>query len=637
KKSNFITGILRTNPRGFGFVDRENQEPSIFIPKSFISDAVDGDLVEVKVNPIVSAKGPEGEVVKVLKRGKTSFMGFIQYKTKNHFVAYVPMLGQDWPVRVKTDQNLNIADRVKLKITDWENENGNTVSELEKVLGSINDASLDITAALEEYNIKQEFDPKTLEEASFFKSIPKDDLKNRVDLTNTTCITIDPQTAKDFDDALSLEKDNEGNFHLGVHIADVAHYVKPNTALDLEAAYRCNSVYFPGKAIPMLPDILSSNLCSLRPDEIRLCISVFMNFDKEGTLYNYKVARTFIKSKRRFTYEEAFALINSSEKEPLKELLGQMVELCLLLKKKRFDRGSIDFALNDTSIQVDENGNPIKIRIVEYDISHQLVEEFMLKANEVVASHLNNQKKMLIYRIHEEPSVDNFQDFYDLCRSLGFKLPSSPTNHDIQKLFLEAKTSPYSNLLSINFIRSMKLAHYSLDNIGHFGLALEHYCHFTSPIRRYTDLIIQRLLFDEEDKAVPLQKIAEKCSEKERSSFKAESSVVILKKLRLLDKSYKNDPTLKYNAVITRIKPFGFVFELSDFLLEGFIHVADLHEDFFIYEPELNRLRGTYNDKIYAFADKIQVEPLIINLMFLETKWRLVTTQKKKKKQKFSR
>jgi ribonuclease R len=623
-----ITGILRTNPRGFGFVE-DSKKPSIFIPKNAINGAVDGDLVEVLVNPILSPKGPEGEILKIIKRGKKNLVGIIQTKTKKHYVAYVPLLGQNWPVFVHSKENLKVGDRVKLKVLQWEDENSATICEMIKYLGPISDASKDIDVALEEFELEENFSENVINEAKNLKAFLDQDLKKRVDLTNTTCITIDPDSAKDFDDALSLEKDDKGNFHLGVHIADVAHFVKPNSFLDEEASIRCNSVYFPGKVIPMLPHILSSDLCSLRPDEIRLCVTVNIDFDKDGNLYNYKIFRSYIKSKKRFTYKEAFNLLNSTTQDPLKNLLQKMADLCLLLKKKRFERGSIDFGLNDSELEVDKNGNPTNIKIVQYDISHQLVEEFMLKANEIVAINLNKQKKILIYRVHEQPQDKNFKEFFDLCKSLGFKLPLDPTNHDIQKLFLEAKTTPYLDLISINFIRSMRLALYSLDNVGHYGLALEHYCHFTSPIRRYTDLITQRLLFEEEDKDLDLEKIATLCSEKERISFKAENSVVLLKKLRLLLKDFELDPSSKYNAVITRIKPFGFVFELTDFLLEGFIHVEDLHEDFYIYEPQLTRLIGSRSNKIYAFGDKIQVKLLNINLIFLETKWQVAKNKKK--------
>ncbi|MBI3237037.1 MAG: RNB domain-containing ribonuclease, partial [Chlamydiales bacterium] len=283
-----------------------------------------------------------------------------------------------------------------------------------------------------------------------------------------------------------------------VHIADVAHYVKPGSALDQEAIIRCNSTYFPGTCIPMLPEQLSNELCSLKPEVVRLTVSVLMDFDKEGTLIGHEVVRSCIYSAKRFTYFEAKDVLDKKVKSPYAKSLELMVELCQLLKKKRHERGSIDFALPETVILIDEKGEPTGVKKIEYDITHQLVEEFMLKANEMVAKELNLRKRPVLYRVHEEPSEENFTDFYQFARSLGFTLPAKPTPIDIQEMFDEAKKSPHSHQLSVAFIRSMRLAQYSPNNIGHFGLALEHYSHFTSPIRRYSDLVTQRLLFNEE-------------------------------------------------------------------------------------------------------------------------------------------
>lgn len=264
----------------------------------------------------------------------------------------------------------------------------------------------------------------------------------------------------------------------------------------------------------MLPPELSNELCSLKPKVKRLTISVIAEFDASGTLIDYQIFRSCIKSRKRLTYKEALAIIQKRKKSPLLPLLERMVELCNLLKQKRFDRGSIDFAIAEGVVIVDKNGEPERIERVEYDITHQMIEEFMLKANEIVAVHLNKMGKELIYRIHDEPSAETFEDFYNYARALGFFLPPKPTPRDIQKLFEQAKDSALASQLSVSFIRSMKLAFYSPENIGHYGLALEHYCHFTSPIRRYTDLIIQRLLFNEEDPKADLTEIAEVCSAK---------------------------------------------------------------------------------------------------------------------------
>jgi ribonuclease R len=587
-----------------------------------MKNAIDGAIVEVQIRKIPT-KGPEGKILRILKREKSHLAGIIWFKLQKDYVAFVPILGEDWPVMVKSEKKLNIGDRIIMKVIDWEDKKQKTICKMTKFLSHISDAVKDVQAAIFEFNIRDEFPKKVQNEIKNLKITDKD-LQNRQDLTDIISITIDPINAKDFDDAISLSKDKNSNFDLKVHITDVAHFVKPNSNLDKEAALRANSTYFPEKCIPMLPYDLSNNLCSLKENEIRLTISVFMKFDKFGDLLSYDIKRSYIKNNHRFTYEEAKEILDSAKDNKYKALLEDMTELCLLLKKKRFERGSIDFALPDSRIIIDENGMPTKIEIVEYDITHQLIEEFMLKANEIVATHLNKLGKNLIYRIHEEPSYENFKDFYDLAKSLGFILPEKPDHKDLQNLFAKAKETKYLYLLSVGFIKNLKLAFYSPENIGHFGLALKHYTHFTSPIRRYTDLVTQRILFDEEKKDIDLTEVARFCSEKERNSFRAESSVSTLKKLRLLKKIIKKDPQRIFKATITKIKHFGIYFELDNFFVEGFLHISEIRDDYYEYYQETLTLVGTNTHKTLSFADKINVKIIDIDLILLEAQYKYV-------------
>lgn len=629
EKQETITGTLRVHTRGFGFMvpDHPAESPQdIFIPKHLTDGAVDGDRVEVVVDPeSQSEKGPEGRVVSILKRGRTHLAGTIHhFGKKGEMVAYVPLLGSTKPaiVQVPDGTALNIGDRIIMKVVEWGSMQKETICELSHIIGNIEDPSIDNQAAIEEFDLHNIFPKKAIDEAlAYGDEVSKADMKGREDFTKVETFTIDPDTAKDFDDALSLQKDENGNYLLIVHIADVAHYVKPGSYLDQEAAVRCNSTYFPGFCLPMLPEELSNNLCSLKAKVIRLTVSVAMMFDKEGTLINHRILRGFIKSAKRFTYEEAFAVIEGKKKSPHSETLLRMVELCRLLKKKRYERGSIDFALSDTFVEINAKGEPIGIKTVEYDISHQLVEEFMLKANEVVAKHLTDAKKPVLYRIHEEPAEENFQDFLALARFLGFTIPEKPTTQDLQKLFELAKNTPFAHQLSVGFIRSMKLACYSAENIGHFGLSLEYYCHFTSPIRRYTDLITERVLFNEEPKDLDFEKIALACSDQERVSFKAESSVKLLKKLRLLQKYFNEDPLRIYPVVVTKIKPFGLFFEMPQIALEGFLHISELGNDYFYHNPERNNLTGRSSGRILSLGDTINVALMSIDCILLETKW----------------
>jgi ribonuclease R len=513
-----VRGTLRVHPRGFGFVipfNRIEFPKDIFIAAHFIDGAVDGDEVEAEVfvNSITSEKGPEGKVIFIIKRGREHMAGIVQEIGSSGIArVYAPLLGTSRPILVKIEkkkQKLKIGDRVILLIKNWGKKNSPAQGEVCHRLGNISDASLDVKAAVEEFDLESEFSPEAIAEAKAFGDrVKTSDAKGRKNLKELVCFTIDPKTAKDFDDALSLHKDQKGNFHLAVHIADVSHYVKEGSELDKEAKSRCNSTYFPGTCVPMLPVELSNNLCSLRPNVARLTVTVLMTFDKEGNLTNSQIVRSIIKSRKRFTYEEAKSVIDKKKKSPHAPTLKTMVELCLLLKQKRSERGSIDFSLPETILEVDKKGEPKGYSISEYDISHQLVEEFMLKANEVVATTLSKRGSGVLYRTHEEPTPENMEEFCDFARSLGFFLPENPTKKDLQKLFDEARQSPFSYQLTVAFIRSMKLAIYSPENIGHYGLALENYCHFTSPIRRYSDLVTERLLFDEQSESTDLKEIA---------------------------------------------------------------------------------------------------------------------------------
>ncbi len=628
EKEEIVTGLLRMHPKGFGFVIPDNPADcpqDIFIPKHLTDNAVDGDHVEVVINhESLSDKGPEGKIVAVTKRARKHLAGTIRQVSANgQILAYAPLMGISKPVLVlpPDDTSLNVGDRVILDVKEWGTEKEHTQCEFSHLIGNIEDPSCDVPAAVEEFDIRSSFPKPVVDQAKKYrKKVPAKELKNRRDFSKEECFTIDPDTAKDFDDALTISKDRKGNYQLGVHIADVAHYVPPGTPLDIEALARCNSTYFPGTCVPMLPEELSNELCSLKPDQIRLTVSVVMNFDKQGNLTKHEVVRSYIKSKKRFTYFEAKDVLDG-KKSPHAKTLKLMVELCLLLKKKRYERGSIDFALPELVVMINAKGEPEGLKRIEYDITHQLVEEFMLKANEMVAVELNQRGKRLIYRVHETPQEENFQDFLQFARTLGFKVPLKPTSAQLQAIFEEAKKTPYFQQLSVGFIRSMKLAQYSADNVGHFGLGLEHYCHFTSPIRRYSDLIIQRLLFDEEPKDINVDKIALRCSEQERVSFRAEMSVKTLKKLRLLHRYFQEDPYRKYNAVITKIKPFGLYFELQDLMLEGFLHISELENDYFVYDEKRSLLFGRSSGKIHKLGDTIQVSLSHVDLITIESGW----------------
>lgn len=633
---NLFQGIARMHPRGFGFVQLLNNAvytQDIFIPKHFTKNAVDGDEVEVLVNETISEKGPEGRITAILSRSRTHMGGIIkQIDGQGQLVAHVPLLGSQQRVIVEPSEEvpLRVGDRIVMEVVDWGSKETESKCRLAHYIGHISDPSCDIAAAIEEYELRGDFPSQCIEEAeSFGNRVKQQDLVGREDLRNITTFTIDPDTAKDFDDALSLHKDKKGHYHLGVHIADVSHYVKIGTELDLEAQRRCNSTYFPNQVIPMLPSALSDNLCSLRADVNRLTISVLMEFDGEGSLLQYKIVKSVIKSAKRFSYKQAKQVLDGEKKSPYSPELHLMVELCRHLKRKRYERGSIEFALPELVVKVDEKGMPYDTDYISYDITHQMVEEFMLKANELVAFDLSNKGKNLTYRVHDEPAEDNIRDFSQLAAAFGFKIADKPSPKELQKLFEEAGETPYNNYLAAAYIRRMRLAAYSAENIGHYGLSLTHYCHFTSPIRRYVDLVVHRILFGESDDFEYLQKVANQCSEQERISSKAENSVLILKKLRLLETMAAKESYREFEAIVTKVKPFGIYFEIMDLLLEGFLHISELDNDYFHYEESLMRLVGSNTGTIYGAGDSLRVMLKDVNLINLEARWYLSSYENK--------
>lgn len=622
--STLVQGTISIHPiKGFGFISvlGSEQTKDIFIPKQWIAGAVDGDTVEAEITG-TTAKGPEGRVIAVLKRSRSFLACTVLEKTKEHTLAYSPLLGGQKAVVVEElkKNSLNKGDRIICHVSDWNAENQRVLARFERKIGHISDPSCDIAAAIAEFELPDGFSKESVEEAKAFGS--KVESKGRADLTHLETVTIDPATAKDFDDAISLTQDEKGHFFLGVHIADAAFYVKEGSNLDKEAFLRCNSTYFPGFCLPMLPFHLSNNLCSLKPKVKRLTISVLMELDPSGEVLDYEIIRGCIQSKRRFSYEEAFEILEKKKKSPYFPLLKRMTCLCNQLKRKRRERGSIDFAMAENKIVVDEHGVPLGIERVEYDITHQMIEEFMLKANEIVSVHLANIGKEQIFRIHQEPDPETFEDFYAYARTLGFKLPAKPKVKDLQRLFEEAKESPLISQLSVHFIRSMKQALYSPDNLGHYGLALEYYCHFTSPIRRYTDLITQRLLFGNLD--CDLSDIAKTCSEKERLSMRAENSVLMMKKLRLAQNAIQEDSSKIYSATITKVKPFALFFEVAEFALESSIHVSEIGNDFFEYNPKTLTFKGARSGKTFSSGSSLKVQLLDVDLIRQSAHWKTV-------------
>ncbi|WP_157952640.1 RNB domain-containing ribonuclease, partial [Candidatus Similichlamydia epinepheli] len=424
-------------------------------------------------------------------------------------------------------------------------------------------------------------------------------------------------------DALSVKKNRSGGYRLGVHIADVAHYVPKGGALDREARLRGNSTYLPNCCIPMLPPCLADDLCSLRSNVPRLTVSVIMNFDDEGNLINKKIVRSIIQSKAQLSYEEAREILDKGkDTNPYFNQLKLMVELCMLLKKKRRDRGAVDMNLDEVKVVCNEKGEAISLQQTPYDITHQMVEEFMVKTNEVVAIHLATSDVATIYRAHEPPSEDSFKEFLVQAESCNFRIPRTEDGNsvDVPALLAEASQTPFGRLLTLDYIRSMKMAFYQAENIGHFGLRLEHYCHFTSPIRRYSDLVVIRSLFGEVESISTLQEIAKFISGTERNSAKAEQSVIHLKKLRMLSRLFYEGKTTFF-ARICKVRSSGLILELFELSLEIFLHISLASRDFLTFD-EGNFSLSSRSGIVYKAGDTMEVELISIDLLTQKARWK---------------
>ncbi len=615
-----LIGKISIHTRGFGFVTPQNDShEDVFIPSSKMKGAIDGDIVEIQVLS-KSKKGFEGCILRIKERGRTHLVGtVIELLPKGDAIIFAPVVGEDRRILLKkSDSEIwKIGDRISMEIQKATDDA--IICKFDELLGNIENALVDTKIAIAEFQLTKEFPKEVVQSAKALPATLKAD-PTRTDLRMEECITIDPVTARDYDDALSLKKDEKGHYHLGVHIADVSHFVTEDSPLDKEAFARANSTYFVDDVVPMLPEELSNELCSLKEGVLRYTVSVLAEFDPEGEVLHYKIVKGMIESRKRLTYEGAKEILDGKKESPLEPLLKLLVELYSHLKKKRRARGSVDLALPEVRLLLGEDGVPNGQQTIEYDITHQLVEEFMLFANETVSKHLEDNGQRSIFRIHEEPDAEIMKEFFSYARLLGFRIPPNPKEADIQALFEQASDSIFVEQLAVRYIRSMKLAIYSKDNIGHYGLALEYYTHFTSPIRRYSDLVIHRLLFDANYKP-DLDAIAEQCSLRERLSFKAEMSVLKLKKLRYLDKLAAEEPDRIFEATVTTIKSQGLSFDLDFLGFEGFIHISDVCSDFLVFNEATSTLVGNKTGITFHIGKKIHVKLEMLNLIFRDATW----------------
>jgi len=618
-QTNLLNGRLEINRNGYGFVNINNEKTSdVFIAARNLGTAFDGDIVEVKLFAQQKGKNIEGEVLRVLERKRKEYIGVIK-KSKSFFVISPDDQGIHRDIYID-ESKLNgakIGDRVVVVNLVWETPVRNPEGEVLEVLGKSGSLDAEVLALAREFELKYKFNTKTLLESEKISiKISNDELKERLDYRNKNVFTIDPEDAKDFDDALSIEKLGNGNFSIGVHIADVSHYVKKDSSLDEEAFERGNSVYFVGKVIPMLPEKLSNQICSLVPFEDRLTFSVITTLTPRGRVVDYKIHKTIINSKRRFTYEEVQQIIDKKSGDFVDDVL-QLNNIAEILRSKRMREGSFDFITPEVKFTLDESGVPVSYALKVMKKSNMLVEEFMLLANKLVAQNIALPKtgvvKPFVYRVHDYPDPEKINEFARFVKTLGYSFNPNlaEKSNQFQALLNQAKGKDEEALINELAIRSMAKAVYSPKNIGHYGLGFKYYTHFTSPIRRYSDLIVHRLLYNYENNVgkqiyslSQLEKICDNISASERNATEAERFSIKQNQIEYL----KNHQGSEFSAIISGITNFGIFVKITDILAEGLVRLRDLDDDYYIYDEKKYAIIGKRTKKQYRLGDKIHVK-----------------------------
>jgi ribonuclease R len=632
--ADLITGKLHIHQAGYGFLISEKPgEPDIFIAAENTGTAMHGDRVVARISrdaPHGRIKGRrEGRVIRILERAHDTIVGTLQHSRNFYYVVPDdPRLVHDVYVQPPRDRPsptsaglrrgkqtaATVGDKVVVRLEAWESRHVNPDGEIIEVLGPASAPGVDMLSIIRKYHLPTEFPRDVLQQANgISEKIDARQIDGREDLRNEFIVTIDPDDARDFDDAIHVEKVANGGWRLGVHIADVAAYVEPGGALDREARHRGNSVYLPDRVVPMLPERLSNGVCSLNPGVDRLTHSVFIHFDKNGVAKSARFARSVIRSAHRLTYKQAYAILKSPPGDRLSERLHVAWELASLLRRKRFEHGSLDLDFPDVKVWLDEAGKPVRLERVENDESHQLIEEFMLAANEAVARELKNRAVPTIYRIHEDPDPDKLAEYREFVLSFNYKVGDLTHRGEVQRLLAAIRGKPEEQALKIGLLKSLKRARYFPQPLGHYGLAKPNYLHFTSPIRRYADLVVHRALAQHDGKRGPridmsqVASIAEHISTTERIAADAEIESVRMKKLEYFQRQLDERNPQIFRAAIVDVRNYGLAVELPDALITGLVHVSSLADDFYTFEPAQRRLIGRRSRKRFSIGDEVRV------------------------------
>jgi ribonuclease R len=646
--ADLVVGRIEFNDKGFAFLRPElppetttpvKPRADIYVAGEDTGVAMHGDKVVVRLHrdrrKFKAADKPAGVVIRILERASEIVVGTLQKSQHVHYViSDDPRMAHDVCTRPKL--NAQVGDKVVVKLLEWKSRSSNPEGEIVEVLGKSDAPGVDIVAIIRKHHLAVGFTEQTLAEvARIPDKISAAEYEHRLDLRGKFIVTIDPDDAKDFDDAVNVDELPGGGWRLGVHIADVSHYVQPDGALDREANARGNSVYLVDRVLPMLPEKLSNNLCSLRPNEDRLTQSVFIEFTPKMVVRKMDFALSVIRSKHRLTYKEAFARLQSTDDhEELTRELKKMWRLGSRLRQQRFEKGSLNLEFPEVKVRLDKNGKPTHIEKIYYDISHQLVEEFMLAANEAVAKHICQLQIPCIYRIHDDPDLEKLRDFRRYAQSFGYKVGDVAHRQELQKLLKQVEGKPEEYAINLALLRSLKRARYSTMPVGHFGLAKKFYTHFTSPIRRYADLIVHRTLLTllAKGKVQPrryslqeLTRDAEHISQTERVAAEAESESVELKKLEYFQQQLARGKLAVMDAVVCTVRNFGIFVELPDSLVQGLVHISTLEDDFYQYDERLERLVGRRTKRAIQIGDKVRVQVARVDVFKRQIDFRVVT------------
>jgi ribonuclease R len=614
---NLTIGSLKVTSSGDGFVRPEGPGEDVYVPASLQDSAMDGDRVAVRIEGNPRGRGPRGRILKVLSRARPTVVGTFKQNRNFGFVSPLDRrVSRDILIPREMAGKAKDGEVVVARIQQFGSAKQNSVGEVERVLGPMEAPGVDVLAILHGHGLPEEF-PQEVEEAAAEATQFMDEPGPRTDYRHLNVFTIDPEEARDHDDALSITSlDKKGLFEVGIHIADVAHFIREGSPLDMEALHRGTSVYLVDQVVPMLPHLLSSDLCSLREGEDRLAFSLFVTLDEEGRVGGHRFEKTWIRCRESLHYGQVQEVLDEkgSVNPDTDAAIRDLHRLSLVLRQRRRKRGSLDFDLPEARVVLDDEGAPRDIQKFQQLDSHRLIEDFMLLANEIVAREGERQRLPILFRIHEAPAKDRAEELREFLASVGQTLPRGPLEGStLQAVLDRVEGRPEQALVSTVILRSMQKARYSPENLGHFGLASPAYSHFTSPIRRYPDLVTHRVLAHtvvagqkapERWGGERLEEVAERSSEQERKAQKAERDSVEMKKIEFMRRHLGDD----FVGTISGVTTFGLFVLLDDFFVDGLIHVSTLGDDFYRFIEEAYALVGDKSRRRFRLGDRVRVQ-----------------------------